>query len=155
MHDADPRRNMKFWCIDCKSTHEPTKEHPLCDFSSGSPHLHRMPADIYFEYRGWRFTPPFFCMACGIEVCWHQWAFSRSCGACDVSNSRTARVAYRKCFAGPHTKLADHSEKRGDITEDWFLDPAKRFEYPILNPERDRRFRKDDPIGSTKVLRRA
>lgn len=118
------------FCGTCRGYHIPTKEHPihsLCD-SLHAP----MPKDIFFDYRGWKFTPPFICMGCGIEICFRQWAFSRSCGSCDVSQSKTRRLLYYKCFSGPHVKLSTWSAEENDIEEDHFVDPMKRLEYPIL-----------------------
>jgi hypothetical protein len=118
------------WCGTCHGYHLPTKEHPMHSLCGG---LHApMPKDIFFDYRGWKFTPPFICMGCGIEVCFRQWAFSRSCGSCDVSQSTTRRLLYRKCFSGPHVKLSTWSAKESDIEESLFVDPGKRLEYPIL-----------------------
>lgn len=120
------------WCGSCRGYHQPTKEHPfhaLCES------LHeRIPADLFFDYRGWKFTAPFICMCCGIEICFRQWAFSRSCGPCDISDSKTHRVLYGKCFAGPHVKLETWKASDRDIPESHFVDPADRLEYPVMLP---------------------
>lgn len=101
MHKDDPRASKDMWCIDCKKTHRPTSEHPLC--ATGAFHLHKpAPKDLFFLFKGWKFTPPFHCMYCGVEVCWHQWAFSRSCGGCDSGTSYTAKLHYFQWTAGPH-----------------------------------------------------
>jgi hypothetical protein len=122
------------FCSTCGRYHRPTSEHPYHELCGG---LHApMPADIYFDYRGWRFTPPFICMGCGVEVCFRQWAFSRCCGPCDISGSRTRRVLYGKCFAGPHYLLIGWSAQEHDIPEHHFIDPSERERYPVMNPAR-------------------
>lgn len=91
-------------------------------------------ADLYIYFKGWNWTAPFVCFYCGVEVSPEQWAFSRSCGGCDVSNSHTARlpVTSYKLFAGPHD-LADYSDPYF-LEADRFLDPADREKYPVLDP---------------------
>lgn len=131
---SPPKKNDR-WCADCRAYHPPTDEHPICRLCSFGIHA-PMPPDIYFNYRGWKFTPPFICMGCGIEVCFRQWAFSRSCGACDVSDSKTRRVLYLQCFAGPHEKLPTWNQEDGDIRQDHFLDPKDAPDYPVLRPSR-------------------
>ena len=90
--------------------------------------------DVYVDHRGWRFRPPFHCFLCGIRVSLRQFCFSRSCGGCDVSHSRTARLnpMSHRVFAGPHERL----DVKGlhDINPEW-LDPADRDSYqPIYRP---------------------
>lgn len=93
-----------------------------------------MSEDIYIDYKGWRWRAPFHCMYCGVEVSARQWAFSRSCGGCDVSPSHTARlhVVSHHIFAGPH-ELIDPKDQYF-LTEDRFLSPADAEKYPVLNP---------------------
>lgn len=92
------------------------------------------PEGVYIDFRGYRWTPPFICFRCGIEVCHMQWAFSRTCGPCDVSNSHTARLRYG-IFAGPHAALEPHDPRDpGTLLEGDMLDPADRMKYPVLNP---------------------
>jgi hypothetical protein len=122
-------RTLPQYCVECHKEHLPSASCVPCEFSLGFLHA-PMPEGIYFNYRGWRWTPPFICMGCGVEVCHQQWAFSRSCGPCDVSNSRTRRLLYRKCFVGPHEKLSTWSAEQGDIPEDHFVDPKDRMNYP-------------------------
>jgi hypothetical protein len=95
------------------------------------------PEGIYIDFRGYRWTPPFICMRCGIEVCHQQWAFSRTCGACDVGNSHTARLRYG-IFAGPHTQIQFPIDPRdpGALMEGDMIDPAEREKYPVLNPRK-------------------
>jgi hypothetical protein len=115
--------------VECKREHAPTTEHPLCRFDKAFLHA-PPPKDIYFDFKGWKFRPPFICMGCGIEVCFRQWAFSRSCGACDVGNSPTRRLLYGKCFTGPR-ELVD-SEAEYFIPESHFVEPTEREKYPVL-----------------------
>lgn len=124
--------NMDCYCSDCHGYHKPTAEHPACRFCRpGFVHA-PMPLDIYFHHRGWKFTPPFICMGCGIEVCYRQWAFSRSCGSCDVSGSRTRRAPFGRCFAGPHERLESWNEKDHDIPEDHFIAPKDTDNYSVI-----------------------
>jgi hypothetical protein len=123
----------EFYCADCHGYHLPTTEHPACRFCRFSIHK-PPPEDICFDYRGWIFTPPFICMGCGIETCYRQWAFSRSCGPCDVSNSTTRRLLIGKCFAGPHRLSSDRTD--AFIPADHFVDPSEREKYPPMRPMR-------------------
>lgn len=136
MHLADPRADKEFWCVTCKKSHRPTKEHAVCAVAA-FPHLHAaFPEDLYIDFKGWRFRSPFHCMYCAIEVCPLQWAFSRSCGGCDVSDSHTARLSVfqRLVFAGPH-KIID-SKDINFIPEDHFLSPVDAEKYPVRNPRK-------------------
>jgi hypothetical protein len=133
LHPADPRKDIEVWCIDCKRRHAPTDEHLLCPTGEG--HLHKaFPADLYIDFKGWRFTPPFHCMYCGCEVCPFQWAFSRSCGGCDVGDSHTRRLNVwdRRIFAGPR-QLID-SKDPYFISEDRFLPLSDIEKHPVLKP---------------------
>ena len=42
-------------------------------------------ADTRIEFRGYTYTPPFFCLCCGIQVCARQFAWARMCGYCDTA----------------------------------------------------------------------
>jgi hypothetical protein len=137
--------NTSHYCMTCRGYHKPTTEHPLCRLCRDAVHA-PAPKDIFFDYRGWIFTPPFICMACGIEVCFRQWAFSRSCGSCDVSKSDTrlrlpmvdhphyGRV--QMCFAGPHKKSPKRKDRR-DIVEAAFLPAKARGKYSLEMPKRE------------------
>lgn len=91
-------------------------------------------ADIYIDFKGWRWTAPFICMGCGIETSPQQWAFSRSCGGCDVSHSHTRRLSVfdRRLFAGPHELI----DSKADLflEPERFIDPAEREKFPVLSP---------------------
>lgn len=95
--------------------------------------------DLYIDYKGWRWRAPFLCMRCGAVVDVLQWAYSRSCGGCDVGSSQTARlpVTSYHIFAGPH-ELID-AEDPHFLEEDRFLTSesfARGLDeaYPVLNP---------------------
>lgn len=90
------------------------------------------PEDRAIDHRGWRFTSPFHCFYCGVKVPAYQFAFSRSCGGCDVGVSYTRRLhpGDRRAFAGPHERIGKPSD-RLFISPKW-LDPARRDEYPVL-----------------------
>ncbi len=126
----DPRNHLSletsYWCSDCKTKHKPTSEHPLCLFCIRF--LHAPPPEgIYFDFKGWRFTPPFICLYCGIEVCSRQWASSRSCGLCDISHANH-RLPYGRYFAGPHVLI--DPESCPFLSEKGFVDPVDRDKYP-------------------------
>lgn len=136
LHPDDPRAGKEYWCSTCKAKHKPTEEHPICP-SDEFAHLHaKFPQDLYIEFKGWRFRAPFHCMRCGVEVCPHQWAFSRSCGGCDVSDSHTARLSIfdGRLFAGPK-ELIDRSDPHF-LTEDRFLPVSDAEKYPVRNPKK-------------------
>jgi hypothetical protein len=130
--------NVSRLCLTCREYHEPTVNHPVCRLCRDAIHA-VAPKGILFDYRGWIFTPPFICMGCGIEVCFRQWAFSRSCGSCDLSESSTRLVLpkvrhphYGKtsmCFTGPHKK--SNTRDKRDIIEAAFLSPDMRGKYPL------------------------
>lgn len=42
------------------------------------------PPDSYVIFEGYKFTPPFYCICCGKEICGRQFAFGRCCGPCDM-----------------------------------------------------------------------
>jgi hypothetical protein len=88
----------------------------------------------FFDYKGWRFTAPFYCMRCGVEVETQQWAFSRSCGGCDVSESHTARLSIfdRRLFSGPHELI--NPKDSSFLLPDRFLPPEYAKNFPVLNP---------------------
>lgn len=133
LHPADPRANQEYWCSTCKERHKPSADHPVCP--SSDDHLHaKFPNDLYIDFKGWRFYPPFHCMYCGIEVCPHQWAFSRSCGGCDVSDSHTARLSIfdGRIFAGRRDLIDDNDSHF--IPADRFLPPSAAEKFPVRNP---------------------
>lgn len=135
LHKDDPRRERKYWCIECKKEHGPTSEHPICDLCPPG-FLHKpAPKDLYFDFKGWRFTAPFYCMSCGKAICHRQWAFSRICGACDSGTSRTARMLpHGHVFAGPHS-LVDASAEHCFAANE-FIEPKERDMYPLRSPQR-------------------
>jgi hypothetical protein len=91
-------------------------------------------ADLYIDYKGWRWRPPFHCMRCGVKVDPLQWAFSRSCAGCDVSMSPTARlhVLDYRLFVGPH-ELIDPNDSHF-LNEDRFIPAENAEDYPVLDP---------------------
>jgi hypothetical protein len=95
--------------------------------------LHTDPTDLYIDYKGWRFRPPFHCMRCGIEVDPLQWGFSRSCGSCDAGKSPTARLSVfdPRLFAGEH-ELIDPNDSHF-LEADRFLSPVDAEKYPVLD----------------------
>ena len=104
------RKTMKY-CSECRGWHVPSAEHPICKLCSFGIHA-PMPEDIYFDFKGWRFRPPFHCMCCGMEICHTQWAYGRYCGTCDTGHCRTKHLhEFRDgVFCGPNTEPIDPKE---------------------------------------------
>jgi hypothetical protein len=94
--------------------------------------LHESVQNVFFIYKGYRFTPPFHCMYCGVEVCAHQWAFSRSCGGCDVGNSHTAKLHLFQWTAGPH-ELVDEKDSHL-LPADQFVPLEEVIKKSPINP---------------------
>jgi hypothetical protein len=92
------------------------------------------PEGIFFIYKGWRFTPPFHCMYCGVEVGYKQWAFSRSCGGCDVGNSNTAKLHLHQWTAGPH-EVHDRNDSHF-MREDCFVPLEEVQKMSPRNPRK-------------------
>jgi len=111
-------------CSSCIGEHEP------------------FPVGAYFDYKGYRFTPPFHCMYCGVEVCHRQWAFSRSCGGCDVGNSHTAKLRYYQWTAGPH-ELID-AKATPILSADHFVPLEKVIKKSPINTLKPTKFFDDD-----------
>ena len=108
---------LEYWCCTCRTDHHPTSAHPLCPDSPT--HLHvPIPPSVFMDHRGWRFFYPFYCFTCARRVCPRQFAFSRSCGGCDVSHSRTAVISpfAKKIFAGRHGRLLHPTPSRTDLS---------------------------------------
>ena len=120
------------WCFDCGDVHIPTVEHPRCSLCRNGCHK-PVPSDAHIDFRGWRFTAPFLCHRCGIEICIYQFAFSRSCGPCDLAHSKTALLHPMdlRFFAGPHAELpldqVDERTKRYKITPEFLSDKDRQF----------------------------
>lgn len=92
----------------------------------------RHPESQPIDHRGWRFTTPFHCFRCGIQIPAYQFAFACACGGCDVGNSPTARLhpTARKAFAGPHEQIGTPDDE-WFISPEW-LDPKDRDKFPVL-----------------------
>ena len=107
----EQRRGLSF-CLTCRGYHPPTTEHPACDLCGANGCHAPFPVEAYFDFKGWRFRPPFHCMCCGKMVCFEQWAFGRSCGTCDTGRCNTDNLHPRthKVFCGPNTELIDPTE---------------------------------------------
>lgn len=116
------------YCVNCHEHHEATKDCVPCEFNPQF--LHKpMPQDIHFDFKGWRFTPPFLCFYCGRNICFEQWAFSRCCGRCDVGKGpRTDKI-----FSGPRM-LIDKNAQYFLEEDRFFPDGTKPLPYP--NPPR-------------------
>jgi len=80
------------------------------------------PPGIYFDFKGWRFTPPFHCMCCGAETCYKQWAYGRSCGTCDTGACQARRLHSRlhegKVYYGNAVLINEEEASRFGLTPD-------------------------------------
>jgi hypothetical protein len=92
------------------------------------------PDGIFFIFKGWKFTPPFHCIYCGVQVDYRQWAFSRSCGGCDVSDSHTAKLHLHQWTAGPH-ELVDPNDSHF-MKKDNFVPLEKVQKMQPRNPRK-------------------
>ena len=129
------------YCVECHTEHTPTDECVPCEFTPGFLH-HPMPPEIYFDFKGWRFKPPFHCMCCGKEICYQQWAFGRSCGTCDTGACRKERLhaMHDGVFYGNAEMIDPIEAARCRFTSDrmlkvpdsapavWFPRASKRFQ---------------------------
>lgn len=103
------------FCSDCERVHDRT-EHANCDRCSMDDYIFKaLPTELYFDFKGWRFRAPFYCMHCARPICGHQWGFARACGVCDVG--RGPRNSRNFWYAGPH-ELRDANAR-------FFLEPER------------------------------
>ncbi len=79
-------------------------------------------SETFTDHRGWRFFAPYYCFRCGVQVDERQFRFSRTCGPCDLSESRTAILPDCRglAFAGKRERLATND--RADL-----IPPQFRF----------------------------
>lgn len=118
------------FCVTHHDWHAPTHDCVPCRFC-GPGFIHEdFGPSFHVDRRGWRFTPPFICMTCGIQICPLQWIFSSICGSCDCGHSKTVRLFNGKCFAGPH-ELIDVNHK-DLIPEGHFVSATDREKYPTI-----------------------
>ncbi len=78
--------------------------------------------DVYVDFKGWRFTPPFRCMCCGREIDVQQFCFGRACGICDTGKCHNDNKFTMRYYSGPRTLI--------DPDDSHFLSPDR-----WLNPE--------------------
>jgi len=53
-----------------------------------------VPQEIFVDFRGKRFYPPFKCLCCGKEVDVQQFCYGRTCGYCDCGKCQTKEHGY-------------------------------------------------------------
>lgn len=53
------------------------------------------PLEAYVDFKGHRFTAPFFCLCCGLQICLRQFCFGRACGVCDTGACERGNRAFR------------------------------------------------------------
>lgn len=57
--------------------------------------------DATFDFKGWRFRAPFYCMSCSRPIDVRQWGFCRGCGSCDVGRPTGPIAPWPQWYAGP------------------------------------------------------
>jgi integrase len=58
--------------------------------------------EVYVDFRGWRWHPPFRCLCCGIEVDARQWAYGRCCPRCDTGACDSRSTSFKVEYAHEH-----------------------------------------------------
>lgn len=126
--------------------------HVISRINAGAAEVQSDAAAI-IEHRGWRFTAPFHCFYCGDPISARQFAFSRSCGGCDISNSSTQRLSVyeHRVFAGPHERVDEKDS--ADIDPEW-LDPATREQYPRMRMRQMLQPKLPPRVGPPRLKRR-
>jgi hypothetical protein len=84
-------------------------------------------------HRGWRFFPPYACCRCGCYISARQFAFSRSCGGCDVGDIRTARLSIfdHRWFLGGRV-VDENPADRWRISPE-FIPADESANYPVIH----------------------
>jgi hypothetical protein len=75
--------------------------------------------DVFVDFKGWRFRPPFRCMCCGTMISLEQFCFGRACALCDTGRCNHPKT--HKAYSGPRELM-----NRKDplfISEDRWLNP--------------------------------
>jgi len=79
-------------------------------------------SEIFVDFKGWRFTPPFRCLCCGREIDVQQFCYGRYCGICDTGKCRNHNKLTGRCYSGPRESVNPKDE--------YFIMPER-----WLNPE--------------------
>ena len=62
-----------------------TMEGERSTFCEGCGGFHKPdPPNYLIGFKGHRYTPPFYCLCCGIQICARQFTYGRLCGYCDT-----------------------------------------------------------------------
>jgi hypothetical protein len=91
-----------------------------------------MISNVFFDFKGWRFYPPFYCMCCGVEVSQEQWAFGRYCGVCDTGACRRGNLhtfSRRGVYYG-NAELIDAIEAK-----EFMFTPDRMLKIGEIEPE--------------------
>ncbi len=51
-------------------------------------------AAVWVDFRGHRYTPPWRCLCCGVEVSVEQFCYGRACGRCDTGACQTGLTTH-------------------------------------------------------------
>lgn len=93
------------------------------------------PAEIYVDFKGWRFRAPFRCMCCGRIIDIQQFCYGRYCGICDMGKCehKNGRNAFGiMCYSGPR-EIIDANDPYFLVPERW-LNPETGLEGGGENP---------------------
>jgi hypothetical protein len=63
-------------------------------------------AEVFVDWQGRRYWPPFRCLCCGKEICARQFAFGRCCGPCDCGACNPGNRSYDPQYAHPRYEPA-------------------------------------------------
>ena len=85
-------------------------------------HHEEDPPDIYVDFRGYRFTKPFYCICCGKELCSKQFTFARACGFCDTGACQFWNKNYKTLYAHDYPSWWDMD---GRVMFQKFIDAVK------------------------------
>lgn len=95
-------------------------------------------AKVGLYHRGYRFWPPYACGRCGEPIGAYQFAFARSCGACDRSESPTARLSIvdPRWFVLGKAELENAHDSA--LIHPEFIPAHRRKEFALVDRQRPR-----------------
>jgi len=85
-------------------------------------HHEEDPPDVCVDFRGYRFTKPFYCICCGKELCFKQFTCARACSFCDTGACQFWNKNYRTQYAHDYPRWWDLD---GRVMFQKFIDVVK------------------------------
>ena len=85
-------------------------------------HHEEDPPDVCVDFRGYRFTKPFYCICCGKELCFKQFTCARACSFCDTGACQFWNKHYRTQYAHDYHRWWDLD---GRVMFQKFIDVVK------------------------------